>query len=509
MFSTHSSHEVQRYTKLALAFMLAALLALMVPSLAFGLTPVVNPNPVPTPEDFPTARGCSCHRELLNQWSDSMHAKALSDPFYLDQVEEARKDGGDELAAFCDTCHAPGAIMTGSIDNAKEHEGLDGITCTICHQVEGQYGDVIGNTSMGYPNGGPNGTYYAHLKDPAAPHKAAYNSFFETSEFCGTCHNVIHPGNGMLLEATYTEWKESSYAKEGITCQRCHNFKDVSMEAPYSATVGLGGPTRDNVFAMTFVGGNVEQSNKELATALLKSAAEMKIDFDGKDIIPNGKTEKLTVNITNVGAGHDLPTGLTEVRNVWLSVYAADVDGNKQAEITTVPFGVKLAGADGQDVGARFWLGETVLEDRRIKAGETYSEDVEFTMPEGVDTSYLVAELNYQSAKDEVIAPSGVKNPTTIMASAEQGFFTSEEAKKAAEAKKNKQQKQEDSGALLLPDDEPKASTAVIVAAIIVGLVAGGVGIAAIMRAKKKKAAEATDAKENATAVEETKDTEN
>ena len=423
---------------------------------------------------FASPQGCSCHSDLQSQWQTSMHALSLKDPFYKLQTSQVEKDAGKDVAKFCDTCHAPAAVMSGGIQTAEQNDALDGITCTVCHQVTAQHGKTPGNASLAYPKGGPNGVLHAQIMDPQAPHQASGNKLFNTSEYCGACHNVTHPANGLKLETTYDEWKKSDFAKQGVTCQKCHMASTTALKAPEEGQAAMGAPTRKDIYAMTFVGANVAQGDKELATALLKKAAKVEVAIKS-DILPAGQEGVATVKVTNTGAGHSIPTGLTEVRNMWLTVSSVDAQG-KKTEIGRTEFGTKLTDEKGKEVGAKFWLGAKKKSDNRIKPGETFTQEIKVTMPASAQQQTLVAELNYQSAKDDVIAPSGVKNPTTVMASASKDLFVSEAAKAAA-AKKQTETKPKTNASQKTDDSSNEgvlpavAVSAIILVTVIVVLV--------------------------------------
>jgi fibronectin type 3 domain-containing protein len=80
------------------------------------------------------------------------------------------------------------------------------------------------------PNGTPN--YAAQSMSPEHttvkfPNMPPAPGFLQTSEFCGTCHDLTIPilNHGMPEQRTYTEWKYSAYGREGpefTTCQQCH-----------------------------------------------------------------------------------------------------------------------------------------------------------------------------------------------------------------------------------------------------------------------------------------------
>lgn len=92
------------------------------------------------------------------------------------------------------------------------------------------------------------------------------------------------------------------------------------------------GPDRDNVFTHEFVGGNFTVTklmgadrHSELAVKRLQSAATLDLKLPKK--ADDGDLARVTVRVTNVGAGHNLPTSLTEVREMWLDVAVTDAAG--------------------------------------------------------------------------------------------------------------------------------------------------------------------------------------
>ena len=58
-------------------------------------------------------------------------------------------------------------------------------------------------------------------------------------------------------------------------------------------------------------------------TELLRQAASLKIEFSAGE---DGQTQ-LTVWVSNSGAGHYLPTGVDDLRQLWLAVTVADARG--------------------------------------------------------------------------------------------------------------------------------------------------------------------------------------
>ncbi|MDZ4168418.1 MAG: multiheme c-type cytochrome [Coriobacteriia bacterium] len=372
------------------------------------------------PEDFPPVVGCGCHSALIDQWSKSMHAQALTDPLYLSKLAEGQKATDGALGAFCNKCHGPAATMTGEIGNKQLSAGVaGGVNCTWCHQAVGNAGEPANVSQLVVLDG----VRRAQIKDPQAPHPAQYSAFHESAEICGGCHNVNHPVNGMHLEATYTEWQKSPWAAEGVTCQDCHMSKAPGEIGPFTGQAAGGAPERDNLYAMTFTGAQVELGDPVLATAMLQSAATVKLE--APEILASGSSD-VTVTITNVGAGHYLPTGLTEIREMWLEVYTVDEAGAK-AVIGEHMFGTILEDAEGNSP-AELWDAVKIKSDDRIPPRESVTDKFSFTMPAGAEQTTLTAALFYRSAPEEMAKKAGLKNPTTEMAKATQVVYASEQA---------------------------------------------------------------------------------
>ncbi len=377
-----------------------------------------------SPDRFEPSQACGCHATLVEQWSKSMHAQALTDPLYNAKLDEAIEATDGELGPFCKKCHGPAAAMTGEFTKGGELSPgtAEGVSCSFCHQVSGMAKGEVGNVSQLVE---PIGVRRAQLKDPQAPHPAVYSELHEKAEICGGCHNVNHPINGMHLESTYREWSESPYAKEGTVCQDCHMSKQPGVIGPSTGQAAGGAPERDNIYQMTFVGGNVALGPADTATKRLQSAATIKLEIS--EIVASGEAATATVTITNSGAGHYLPTGLTEVRQMWLEVTATDASG-KTTKIGEHIFGTILEDDKG-NAPVELWEATKIKSDDRIPPRESVSDAYEFKMPAGVENSTVKAALLYRSAPEELATKAGVDVPTTEMAMAEQAVYSSPEAK--------------------------------------------------------------------------------
>ncbi len=355
-----------------------------------------------------------------------MHAKALTDPLYLVKLEEANRATNGATGQYCEGCHGPIAIMAGELDREERSQvGGEGVTCDLCHQVTGSVPGRIGNTSIAVK---ADGTRRGQFKDSVSPaHATAYSAFHEKAEFCGNCHDVLHPVNGLLLEATYTEWKNGPYAKEGIVCQDCHMTPGPGVTKPNPGKAAAMGPEREHIYTMTFAGGNVALGDAELAEERLKAAA--KVEIEAPEVVAPGEVLEVRTRVTNVGAGHYLPTGLTEVRRMTLQVTARDASGRTLLDGQHV-YGTELADAQGNHP-VELWDAVAIASDDRIPPRKSSEDTWRITMPEGVVT--VEAVLTYRSAPEELAKKAGVEIPTTEMARVTRTIHTSAAEKQAAD----------------------------------------------------------------------------
>jgi len=405
--------------RIGLIVLLALAAVAALPALASAGVPVAPGNAIA--ENFIASSGCGCHATLVDQWSKSMHAQAIDDPVFLVKVTEAQLEAGTAVAIFCKRCHAPVGNMTGDYDGTMSEVAGESVTCMFCHQVLAVNGEPVNVAHILQPDL----TRRAQLKDPQAPHPAAYSEIHEKAEICGACHNVAHPTSGAHLESSYTEWAESPYAAEGIVCQDCHMSREPGFIGPSPGSAAAGGPPRDNIYEMTFIGANVAQGPADASRALLQSAATLEVEID--EIVAPSTTSSLTVTVTNAGAGHYLPTGLTEVREMWLRVYV-ESEGGVLAEIGERRFGTVLHDAKGNHP-AELWEAVGVLSDDRIPPRQSVTESYAFTMPAAAEEATIVAVLNYRSMPDELAEAAGVENPVTVMAEARESVYASEAAR--------------------------------------------------------------------------------
>lgn len=358
-----------------------------------------------------------CHKTIHSQWENSMHANAFIDPFYLKEVALAGKEAGEEVRNFCHSCHAPAASLVGKIPTDPEKASniaKKGIFCDFCHSIEKITG--VGNALFEAETASSKkrGPY----KDSSSPHHLTeYSEIHTKAEFCGSCHDVYHPTNKLPVVQTYTEWKESPYPEKGIVCQDCHMTPGPQITKPNPGVVATGGPKREHYWTHSVVGANTFMSkylgNHDIANQAvqrLKSAATIEV----KDVKKNGNQVALSIKVSNVGAGHKLPTGLTEMRHIWIEITVINSAGktiyqsgklNKQGVLpdNTRIFRTVLGDAQGKPT-FKFWEAEKILTDNRIAPKKSVTEIYEFSIPSGSKGPYTAkTKLLYRSAYQRVI----------------------------------------------------------------------------------------------------------
>lgn len=346
-----------------------------------------------------------CHSEIFEQWTNSMHNLSHKDPVYTRVAKFLRKglvhEGEIEEAESCVKCHTPVGYVTGfpkklSDDlSATPEIATRGIQCDYCHSavdITKMYNNGL-VLSPGHGEDDP-GVKYGPFDDSEPDfHEAAFSKIHTESGICGTCHNVKHVAFGTDLETTYTEWEKSPYnhpdPAKRVHCQGCHMYQRPGIPATGSterpANPGSAADYSDerpHIFTHYFVGGNSgvpadfgDDEKSAMAEERLKNAATMALDLSGI----TGKTVGVTV--TNSGAGHSLPTGVGDLRQVWIELTLADKDGkplyqtgipDKKNELPedTVLFRTILGDGKGNPV-LNLAKAREVLSDTRIPARES------------------------------------------------------------------------------------------------------------------------------------------
>ncbi|MBI4592683.1 MAG: hypothetical protein HY728_00570 [Candidatus Rokubacteria bacterium] len=165
----------------------------------------------------------TCHPAQLADWRTSLHSKSMGPGVAGQLVEMVESDPATALS--CLACHAPlgeQAPLVAEGERFKKNPVFDaglrdrGLACAGCH--------VRGHERFGPPR--RDGTLASAARRETLPHNGVTRTrAFVAAEFCRGCHQFTPDGyalNGKLLENTYTEWKASRFAREGVQCQDCH-----------------------------------------------------------------------------------------------------------------------------------------------------------------------------------------------------------------------------------------------------------------------------------------------
>lgn len=312
------------------------------------------------PYDPGTSFTCaSCHTAQHAEWQDSTHSNAGLNEWVLDLFSGSGTPGGSagyvfrdshdsDDNGFCAACHAPieDAQTPGGVflDEVTLLGGLDGVTCVACHQIAHVNDNVealhhYGNSQYRFPESTFTELYvWGPLDDVSfSTMRASHQPGFTQAKFCASCHEYNNPYNGMPGQNTYTEWLASPYAQPGDdfrTCQDCH-MPAATEPGPISS---LGGqPIRP-----------AEQRRSHRFTGATPTTLTDAIELD-MVATQIGTTLAVTALVSNAGAGHSFPTGIS-LRNAIL-VIDARVDGQPltQNQGDVVPFYGSASGGDDED----------------------------------------------------------------------------------------------------------------------------------------------------------------
>ena len=270
-----------------------------------------------------------CHAKQAREWKGSLHAHATS-PGLMAQIIRPSPDAPTwPDIESCQRCHAPLAEqlpkLRGTADDNPAYDAAlrdEGITCASCH--------VRGWTRHGPPR-------VATSLVPVESYPLVTLDLYERSDFCMPCHQLPARTavNGKPLLDTYREWLDGPYMPRGVQCQHCHM------------------PNREHTWKGVHDPDTFRQGIAVAATATR-----------GAD-----RSIAARATLTNVGAGHMLPT--TPTPAAWLTVELLDANGRPIA-------GTRQERRIGRHI--RYTRkGWEELEDTRVAPGATF--DVAATFP--------------------------------------------------------------------------------------------------------------------------------
>ena len=376
-------------------------------------------------KDWTSSAKCkSCHEDIFNQWADSNHRHMVgTNPYYMVLENLAAEDKGEDFRQWCMGCHNPSAVTTGQtrtshsmngnfmpnvlfdsgsknlIDEFKTHGNSrleEGVSCITCHRItkttssgNSSYSlDLSNRKKYVFEDSTSNiGQWLSEKFINANPkaHKDSYsNPIYKESTYCASCHDEFLPDSKKEVVSTFKEWEKSPFnnpkdKSKHKRCIDCHmtNMKDNKF-SPLKGSSTTGGTIKEDIKVHYFSGSNhflsglKNKTNEDQTIQLLRTSAELDVDI---------KDGKIIVGVKNVGAGHHLPTGVSDFRELWLDITLMDRDSNivfssgklkKDGNLDNDarPFMKVFGDENSKPVGLLFWRYKKLLSDTRIPAGK-------------------------------------------------------------------------------------------------------------------------------------------
>ena len=384
-----------------------------------------------------------CHEKQYREWNGSVHNLALRDPVYQGELNKAEKAVGHGIARQCEGCHSPAGVVTSEIKGAGNaglsEMALAGVSCDICHSVSGvthwqtpshepENGSLIltpGIDTKDGPQPLKRGPFKPDSECGGGFHQCVESGLHLQADLCASCHQVYHYDSHFPLEATYLEWKHGPYAQKNILCQDCHM---VDIQGFKRSAEEFKKPDRKEYrhyfsganYLLTYLAagaakkaGDQEQTDTlmkqyEMAVERLKSAGELEISPAYLD----GKLAELKVRVKNLRAGHNLPTSLTNVRQMWLEITAKDESGKTvmtSGGLTAqgaLPPNTRIFNSDGMGDKFHFAVDPWVVTSfsRHDTIPPRGYKDVYYgiAVPKGAKSLTIEARLRYRQADQEV-----------------------------------------------------------------------------------------------------------
>lgn len=316
----------------------------------------------------------------IELWQSSMMANAARDPLWRAVVSAeiaATPTAEQAIGNKCTTCHSPMAwtdarllgeappTMEVLVDGTERMDlALDGVSCTLCHQIEADNLGTEASFSGGFEVAAIGNAYGPHANPFAMPMQRMSGftpveaDHVMDSGLCATCHtlrtdalsaNGTPTGGHVVEQGPYLEWQLSDFADD-TSCQDCHlpltsedgvpistkiartpsgqDFRPVDARSPFGRHLLVGGNTlvlgilRDwaeilnPVAPESAFNSTIEATRTQLAERTSRLTLS-EVGLDGDELAFSAEIEVLT--------GHKFPTGIP-LRRAWL--HATVTDGN-------------------------------------------------------------------------------------------------------------------------------------------------------------------------------------
>jgi len=297
----------------------------------------------------------SCHPKHYREWASSMHAYASADPVFVAMNKRGQRETQGALGDFCVRCHAPVAVREGATRDGLNLDALPsqlkGVTCYFCHSAIAAEQPANGHLTLA-----DDGVMRGGIREPVAnpAHKTEYSGFHDrnqaaSSAMCGSCHDVVTP-NGVHMERTFEEYKESLFAQSGPgfdTCSGCHMPGRPGRAAETSDANTPMRTVHEHLWPAVDVA-LTDFPDREAQRLAVACALGLNARFYSIALSPLGE---LVVKV-ETSAGHHQPSGAAQDRRLWLEVIAYDREGTVLFESGTIQDGEveeKQPGQPGYD----------------------------------------------------------------------------------------------------------------------------------------------------------------
>ncbi|MDH5257422.1 MAG: cytochrome c family protein, partial [Gammaproteobacteria bacterium] len=435
---------------------------------------------------------CSiCHNGLTDingtdvsieqDWASTMMANSARDPLFRAKVASEvirNPQFKSEIEDKCSRCHTPMANVEAknsgqpvallppgflSSDHALFDAAMDGVSCTLCHQIENSADFGLPSSFSGEFTVGNNKQIYGPFSQPvAAPmtnfsgYTPVFSAHISSSDSCSSCHNlftdVVDANSGELTgtqfpeQVTYNEWEQSSFGEEGSSnqksCQNCHMPETNGVKV---STLGMMLPDRDNFSQHYLVGANafmlgILNDNKSLLGVkannfetvikrtrdLLKSAASLEVLNSSN----NAGTLKFTVRIKN-HSGHKLPSGYP-ARRAYLHITITDNSGNTVFESGKMNSNGSIVGVDSDSNKVNHEPHfDTITSNQQVQVYESIMQntnsEITYTLLNGAsykkDNRLLPAGFNLDTATTDVMPDSETLKDSNFTAATDDVYF--------------------------------------------------------------------------------------
>jgi hypothetical protein len=419
--------------------------------------------PIAQTDLFSTSGACAiCHTNLIDEagqdvsidtsWRSTLKANASRDPYWQASV---RSDVAkfpeltEGIEDTCATCHMPmaqfmaaaqgetGRIFGGSGFLQPDHEyhsfAMDGISCSLCHQIRGNNfggadsftGGFLIDTELRAPDRLIFGPYtldafQTGIMQGASGFRPEQGLHISESEMCATCHTLYSPyldANGQVAgefpeQVTYYEWFYSDFRRTK-KCVDCHmpgaeggvkiSSTSDTLRSPFSKHDIVGG----NAYMLKMLDEfgdelGVAASTDDFQTTIDLTIAQLQgstAELTMEEIRQSGNWINADVTVKNL-TGHKFPTGFPS-RRAWIRFVVKDSGGNVLFESGGYRPDGSITGNDNDDSRSQSEQHyAAIVQPDQVQIYEAILLDTE-----GDVTTTLLKAASYR--KDNRLLPSG------------------------------------------------------------------------------------------------------